>query len=212
MDAHGGVYLADFGAAVQESSSNVIGFVGTPAYMSPEQARGEGHRVDVRTDIFALGVVLYELLTGLRPFQSQSITQLLADIITSDPPPPRQVNQTIPAELERICLKAMSKRAADRYATARELCRELREWSEGEQQRPNWSSRAASCRSFPKGCVRSKRRTPNSSCNCCQVRATGTDCPRAFASGRPASKKSCPNRHSEWASSLVRRGAANLRL
>ena len=151
MDAHGGVYLADFGAAVQESSSNVIGFVGTPAYMSPEQARGEGHRVDVRTDIFALGVVLYELLTGLRPFQSQSITQLLADIITSDPPPPRQVNAAIPAELERICLKAMSKRAADRYATAREFCWELREWSEGEQQRSDLVEPGRQLPVVPKG-------------------------------------------------------------
>jgi serine/threonine protein kinase/formylglycine-generating enzyme required for sulfatase activity len=130
MDAHGGVYLADFGAAVQESSSNVIGFVGTPAYMSPEQARGEGHRVDARTDIFALGVVLYELMTGIRPFHSQSVTQLLADIIASDPVPPRQVSAAIPAELERICLKAMSKRAADRYATAREFCWDLRSWAD----------------------------------------------------------------------------------
>jgi serine/threonine protein kinase len=151
MDAHGGVYLADFGAAVQESSSNVIGFVGTPAYMSPEQARGEGHRVDFRTDVFALGVVLYELLTGLRPFQSQSVTQLLAEIIATDPTPPRQLNADVPAELERICMKAMSKRAADRYATAREFCWELREWNESEQQPAALTDSSSQLPVVPKG-------------------------------------------------------------
>ena len=93
--------------------------------MSPEQARGEGHRVDGRTDIFSLGVVLYELLTGRRPFQGESIAEVLEQITTTEARPPRQIDDTIPKELERICLKAMSSGRRDRYTTAgtwRKIC------------------------------------------------------------------------------------------
>src|SRR5262249_41234458 len=101
-------------------------YAGTPVYMSPEQARGEGHRVDGRSDIFSLGVVFYESLTGRRPFQANSQEELLEQITQVEARPPRQIDDRIPKELERICLKALSKRSSERYTTARDMGDELR--------------------------------------------------------------------------------------
>jgi serine/threonine protein kinase len=95
--------------------------------MFPEQASGQGHRVDGRSDIFSLGVVFYELLTGRRPFRGDT-AEVLLRIVADDPRPPRQIDDTIPRELERICLKALSKRASERYATALDLADDLRHW------------------------------------------------------------------------------------
>jgi serine/threonine protein kinase/formylglycine-generating enzyme required for sulfatase activity len=129
----GDAILVDFGLALPERGfGRGARFVGTPAYMSPEQARHEGHRVDGRSDIYSLGVVFYELLTGKRPFHDSNKEQLLDCIRNVEVRPPRQLNGTIPRELERICLKALSKKISDRYSTAGDMAEELEQWDAGD--------------------------------------------------------------------------------
>jgi serine/threonine protein kinase/formylglycine-generating enzyme required for sulfatase activity len=128
-------YVADFGLAISEEASLAErNIAGTPAYMSPEQVRGEGHRLDGRSDIFSLGVVLYELLTGKKPFRGSTMMEVFHQVISDDPLVPRALDDSIPAELERICLKALCKRASDRYTTAAELVDDLLHWQQGPQQ------------------------------------------------------------------------------
>ncbi|WP_442509782.1 protein kinase domain-containing protein [Novipirellula sp. SH528] len=121
--------LVDFGLAISES--HVTGdqrgrIVGTPAYMSPEQTRGHAHRIDGRTDIYSLGIVLYEMLCGQLPFRSAIRTELTRRIREDAPQPPRQLVNGIPSELEDVCLKAISKKEDDRYRTAGDMASALR--------------------------------------------------------------------------------------
>jgi serine/threonine-protein kinase len=127
--------LVDFGLALGVESGVTLtqdgDIVGTPAYMSPEQARGEGHRVDRRSDVYSLGVVLYELLCGELPFRG-SKAMILNQLLHEEPQPPRSFNDRTPRDLETICLKALDKEPARRYATARELGDDLRRWLRDE--------------------------------------------------------------------------------
>lgn len=129
IDLEGIPHVVDFGLAIHANRlwERRGERAGTPPYMSPEQVRGETHRIDGRTDIWSLGVIFYELLTGAQPFRGVTATQLFEEIKRKDPKPPRQYDPAITTEQERIALKCLEKRAADRYSSAAELIDDLDE-------------------------------------------------------------------------------------
>ena len=99
--------------------------LGTPSYMAPEQAEGRQHQTDERTDVYGLGAILYEILTGQPPFHAKSTNELLKKVCHESPAPPRQINSEVAPALQAICLKALSKAPEQRYASAAELAQEV---------------------------------------------------------------------------------------
>jgi len=138
LDANGTPYLTDFGLAVEEDEQRRRAgeVAGTFPYMAPEQVRGEVHRFDGRVDVWALGVILYEMLAGRRPFRGETLGELDDEIVSREAKPLRQVDDSIPRELERITLKCLSKQITDRYATCRDLVDDLNSWLRLYSQTP----------------------------------------------------------------------------
>lgn len=121
--------LLDFGLARSWSDLDGMGLAaGTPGYMSPEQLRGEDHLVNNRSDIFSLGAVLFEMLTGQQAFPCGSVRQQMDLLESGGPPPPRQIEPRISKELERICLKALQPQIRMRYPMATDMLEDLRQW------------------------------------------------------------------------------------
>lgn len=135
LTADGAPRVMDFGLAKRDAGELTVTVegqvLGTPAYMSPEQASGQAHHVDGRSDIYSLGVILFELLTGELPFRGNQ-RMLLNNVIHSEPRGPRSLNDRIPRDLETICLKAMAKEPGRRYQTAQLLANDLKRYLAGE--------------------------------------------------------------------------------
>lgn len=138
LDEEGRPLLADFGIAQAISSGPRLTqtgtSVGTPEYMSPEQ--GQGLRVDGRSDIYSLGIVLYQMVTGRVPFQAHTPVATLYQVVHQPPPPPRQINPRIPPYLENIIMRALAKEPENRFQSAREMAAALRQRRMVETPRP----------------------------------------------------------------------------
>ena len=132
LAADGTPKVADFGMAKSLGAPICLtlseAIVGTPCYMSPEQANGHGKQVGPQSDVFALGVMLYELLTGRLPFRAASLLETLEQVRLAHPVPPSHLVPGLPRDIETVCLKSLNKEAVRRYDTAHALAEDLRRW------------------------------------------------------------------------------------
>ncbi|MFO0905045.1 MAG: serine/threonine-protein kinase [Pirellulales bacterium] len=128
--------VTDFGLAKQldgqDSVTSTGQIVGTPAFMSPEQAAGKSTEVRESSDLYALGAILYAMLTGRAPFQADSPLDVILQVLEQDPTPPRELRRDVPRELQAICLKCLEKDPADRYSSVLELIEDLRRYEHEE--------------------------------------------------------------------------------
>ncbi|MBI2901574.1 MAG: protein kinase [Planctomycetes bacterium] len=134
VDHAGNPKLTDFGLAKVEGTklTQTHGLLGTPLYMSPEQASGRLKHLDARSDIYSLGSVMYELLAGTPPFTGTTIETILSLVAHGEPVGPRVMNPRIPRDVETICLRAMARLPVQRYATAEELADDIERFLRGE--------------------------------------------------------------------------------
>ncbi len=136
LDGQGKPYVTDFGLARrtgEDSSLSISGAIlGTPSYMAPEQATGSRARLGPATDVYGLGAILYELLTGRPPFRSPTIMETVVQVLERDPAPPRELRPEVPRELEGVCLKCLEKAPKDRYPSAEALAQELDNYLQGD--------------------------------------------------------------------------------